>query len=445
MNKMTKTKIVPLLLGIILFCSNSLSLWGTEVETMPSIESQAAILIDAKTGNILFEKNATEKHYPASITKLMTALLAIENLKPSDVISFSQEAIYGIELGSSHIGMQIGEQITVDQALHGLLLMSANEIANGLAEKVGGSIDQFASKMNVRAQQLGAQNTHFANPHGLHDENHYTTAYDMSLIARAIYNNDYFLEIMSHPTYQIPPTNKTSEIRYLAQQHRLMNKLRDGRMYRSDVIGGKTGYTDLARHTLVTVARRDGVDLIAVVLQGEKMGVYTDTNALLDYGFNSYKYLTLYDTKDVIATLPVYSIKSGKLYQVASCQVGVASDTSMLLPHSIKQRELLTELNLPDYLELGVEVGETVGTIQYIGKGKCLAENNLILSSIEFLPSPFKVDFPNESSRAYTNYSFFLFMSIGISIFFILFVLFIMHRRKKRLYYKQFKFNKTLK
>ena len=125
---------------------------SSDTSKAPQVEAQSAILMDAKTGEILFEKNSTLRQYPASITKLMTALLAIENLKPSDTITFSEDAIYGIEPDSSHIGMRVGEQITVDQALHGLLLMSANEVANGIAEKVSGSIENFAVAMTQKSR-----------------------------------------------------------------------------------------------------------------------------------------------------------------------------------------------------------------------------------------------------------------------------------------------------
>lgn len=412
--------------------------------TPPSIQSESAILMDAKTGTVLFEKNANERHYPASITKIMTALLAIENLNPTDVISFSNDAIFSIERGSSHIGLDVGEQITVDQALHALLLMSANEVANGLAEKISGSIDNFAALMTNRAKELGAQNTHFANPHGLHNENHYTTAYDMGLITRAIYNNEYFLEIMSTTTYQIPYTNKTNEIRYLSQQHGLMNKLKNSSMYREDVIGGKTGYTDIAKHTLITTARKNDIDLIVVLLKGEKNSIYQDTSTLLDYGFNSYKSLELHTPSDTLARLPIYSIKSGKLYEVGTSKIGVSETKDIIVQNDLKRRELITEVALPQYLEMGVKENDVVGTITYIDKGKTIAQSNLIVSAIDFTPAPYKANYP-PTSQPTSKLSFVFSVLIIFSLLVFILITVTRIKNKNKFRHKKLKFSKTIK
>lgn len=408
----------------------------------PSIVAESAILIDAKTGSILFEKNAQKKQYPASITKLMTALLVIENLSPNDMISFSKDAIYGIERGSSHIGMDVGEQITVDQALHGLLLMSANEVACGLAEKVSGSIESFADLMTNRAKELGAKNTHFVNPHGLHDENHYTTAYDMALITRGIYNNKYFLQIMKDVIYQIPPTNKTTEVRHLSQQHKLLNKHRDSRLYRPDVIGGKTGYTDVAKNTLVTIARKGDIDLIAVVLKGESNSFYQDTTKLLDYGFNSYKSIVLNHKADVIKSLPIYSIKSGKLYEVGTGRIGVAKEGNLLINKLIKERDIKTTITLPTYLEMGVKIGDPLGSIQYLSDGKILAESELVLSKIDFDAAPYNASMPIEN-RALKKVNYYLLILLAVLLMLITFLF--VHTKRKKALSKKLRFTKTIK
>lgn len=255
----------------------------------PIINTAYAILMDGNTGQILYKKNEDARCYPASITKLMTALLGIETLQPDDLLTFSQTAVYSIEYGSSHIGIQEGEILTGDQALHALLLMSANEVANGIAEKVSGSIETFAELMTSRAQELGALNSHFVNPHGLYDENHYTTPYDMALITKELLTKDYFLSLMKDTYYEIPTTNKVDEIRYLSQQHKMLNPKKDASIFREDVIGGKTGYTIEAGHTLVTIAQRNQQILIAVVMKSEGQYMYSDTDTLLDYGFDAFK------------------------------------------------------------------------------------------------------------------------------------------------------------
>lgn len=407
----------------------------------PDIHAESAILIDAKNKSILYEKNAHEKYYPASITKLMTALLTIENLLPTDVITFSEDAIYGIERGSSHIGLDIGEQITVDQALHALLLMSANEVANGLAEEVSGSIENFAIKMTERAKELGAKNTNFINPHGLHDDNHYSTAYDMALITSQIYNHPYFLEIMGHTTYQIPPTNKTSEIRYLSQQHGLMNQLRNSVLYRSDVVGGKTGYTDIARHTLVTIAKKGDIDLIVVILKSEKDTLYQDTNTLLDYGFNSYRNVTLNGPDSTIKSLPMYTVKSGKLYQLASCSIAPEKELNLLINKNVKERDIKTTIDLPEYIELGTAKGEIVGTIQYLHNSQIIATNNLIIKNIDYLSSPYATVLP-KTNNIITIANYYWLIAFIVIVVFLLFIFIRRHYQHKK---RKLKFHRTLK
>ena len=354
--------------------------------TTPNIAAEVAILIDANTKTVLYEKNGYEKHYPASITKLMTALLTIENLSPTDTITFSKDAIFGIEAGSSHIGIDVDEQLTVDQALHGLLLMSANEVANGLAEAVSGSIDAFAQRMTERAKELGALNTHFVNPHGLHDDNHYTTAYDMALIASYLADNEYFLQLMKDSTYEIPGTNKTDEIRYLYQQHKMLNPSRDATIYREDVIGGKTGYTDEARHTLVTIAKQGDTTLVAVVLQSERDSLYTDTAQLLDYGFESYYSLNLHSVDDILKTLPVYTVKSGQAYQSANCGLGLSEDVSVLVLNTVTKDDITLSFNLPDKLDSNVKIGDTIGEVSFMLGSKLLSKNQLVIKQLDMLP-----------------------------------------------------------
>lgn len=257
--------------------------------TGPNIEGQSAVLMDAVTDTILYSKNAKDKLYPASITKIMTALLACEYLNMDDTITMSQEAAYGIEAGSSSIYAETGEVFTVEQALMALMLESANEMALALAEKTSGSVKKFVELMNQRAAQLGCKNTHFNNPNGLPDETHYTTAGDMMKIAKAAWYNPRFRKFVTTQVYEIPPTNKQSETRYLLNHHKMM----PGQSYAYDgVLGGKTGYTDAAGSTLVTYAKRGNSILIAVVLNSTN-GAFPDTTSLLDYGFDNFEKVDL--------------------------------------------------------------------------------------------------------------------------------------------------------
>lgn len=254
----------------------------------PVVVAEGAVLMDAATGKVLFGKNQDQQYYPASITKVMTALVVLENANLSDVVTFSAGATSNLESGSVSLNITAGDKLTVEQSLYGLLLKSANEIGNGLAEHVAGSVSAFAEKMNQKARELGCKNTNFANPHGLNNASHKTTPYDMALILRAALQNDTFRKIDSTLTYQFPATKK-AVARTITMGHKMLYPS-DSRYYQG-IIGGKTGYTSLAGNTLVTGAERDGVRLIAVIMKS-KGTQYTDTKTLLDYGFANYSALT---------------------------------------------------------------------------------------------------------------------------------------------------------
>ena len=248
----------------------------------PAVEAEGAVLMDAATGNVLFSKNGDTKFYPASITKLMTALLVAENCGLDDKVTFSATATTNLESGAVSINMVEGDVMTVRQCLYALLLKSANEVGNALAEHVAGSNAKFAEMMNAKAAALGCTNTHFTNPHGLNDTNHYTTPHDMALIARAAFQNDTVKTVASTRTYTLPPTIKNPSGLTVTMGHKMLNPS-DSRYY-PGVIGGKTGYTSKAGNTLVTAVEKDGVRLIAVVMKS-KSTHYTDTKAMFDYGF----------------------------------------------------------------------------------------------------------------------------------------------------------------
>lgn len=247
----------------------------------PAVAAEGAVLLNANTGQIIFEKNARTPFYPASITKVMTALLTVENCNLSDVVTFSRTATTNLESGAVTISLTEGDQLTVKDSLYALLLKSANEVANGLAEHMGGTIDNFANMMNVRAAQLGCTGTHFANPNGLNNAAHLTTPYDMALIARAAYANPVISQISTTTAYQMPAT-KLGAAKTITMGHKMLYPT-DSRYY-PGMVGGKTGYTSKAGNTLVTCVEQNGVRLVVVVMKAGGTH-YTDTKALLDYGF----------------------------------------------------------------------------------------------------------------------------------------------------------------
>ena len=275
---------------------------------IPKISAESAILMDARTGEILFQKNATKKQYPASITKCMTSLVAIENNDLNDVIEYSDNAVFSIEPGSSNVGIDSGEKLTVDQSLYGAMLESANECCNALAEKTAGSVEAFADLMNQRAQQIGCVNTHFANANGLYQKDHYTCAYDMALITREGMKNEDWRRYAGTISYQGAPKNKKKEKRYWNNHHKLLNGnlSYDTALY--TVGGGKTGYTVKCKNTLVTFAKsnNDELELICVLMRSNKYQyvngrattyTYEDTKNLLNWGFQNFS--TISSTVDV--------------------------------------------------------------------------------------------------------------------------------------------------
>lgn len=258
----------------------------------PQIEAEAAVVMDADTGAFLYSKNMYAKEYPASITKIMTSLIAIENGDLKSRIKFSENAVYNLEEGSSHAGIQVGEIMTMTRALYGLMLESANDIANGIAEKVGGSISGFADMMNAKAEELGCANTHFVNPHGLQNEDHYTCARDMALITQEALKHPTFRKIAGTTNYTCPKTNKVDEERYWYNHNQMIQPNEE--YYYEGCFGGKTGFTNDALNTLVSYAKKDGRTLICVELRvNGKNKAYSESHAMLDYAFENFQNVTI--------------------------------------------------------------------------------------------------------------------------------------------------------
>lgn len=247
----------------------------------PEISSEAAALYDVTHGQFLFEKNSGTRFYPASITKVMTALLAAENLNPDQTVTVSEAAVSNLESGAVTLNVKAGDTFRAGDVLYGMWLKSANELANVLAEAVSGSVSSFVGKMNARAAQIGATGTHFANTNGLNDSNHYTTAHDYALITAEAFRNSTVQKVASSLHYTFPATG-TQGSQYLTMGHKMLNPA--SAYYYENFIGGKTGYTSKAGNTLTSVAEQNGVRLVAVVLKSSGTH-YPDTRKLFDYGF----------------------------------------------------------------------------------------------------------------------------------------------------------------
>lgn len=331
--------------------------WPDAPETL----SPSVILMEESTGTILYEKNMDEAHYPASITKIMTTLLALENGNLSDMVTFSDDAINNTE--GSGIARDYGEQMTLEQCLYGVMLESANECAYAVAEHVGGTVENFVDMMNAKAKELGCTNTHFANPHGLQDENHYTTAHDMALIAQAAYQNETFRIIIGTKMYTIPPTNKHAEETVLRNHHDMLCTYHNAnRKYLYPYcVGGKTGYTATANSTLVTYAEKDGMTLICVVMNTQSPNQFIDTVNLFDYAFDNFQVLNVAenDTNYSAET----TVDNGNLDNIAPF-VELDKDAVIVLP---KTAEFSDTSSSVEYNDSDPEIAGSI-TYTYAGR-----------------------------------------------------------------------------
>lgn len=272
----------------------------------PKIGAEAALLMEVRTGAILYSKNADEKLYPASITKMLTALVAMDKCDMDEQVRFSQAAIDSINWREdANMGINPGNSITMEQCLYGLLVGSANEVAYAIAEHIcgDGNIAGFADLMNEKAASLGCKNSHFITPNGIHDENHYTSAYDMALIAKALYSNELLTKMASTVSYHVPKTATQPKDDMIVYAK---SKLHPGKEYAYEyLVGTKTGYTEAARQTLVSCAEHNGLKLVCVILKEEAPAQFTDTIELFDYGFNNFQAVNIAenDKKYVIQSL----------------------------------------------------------------------------------------------------------------------------------------------
>lgn len=279
------------LFRLILACAVLAAFMYTASAAEPSLISESAVLIDADTGQVLYDKEMHRQMHPASITKILTVITGLEKLPMTEKITMSHYAVFSLPVGSSHIALDEGEEITMEQACYAALMMSANDACNGIAEAAAGSVDTFADMMNETARRAGAINSNFVNAHGLSDENHYTTAYDMAMICRYSIQNETFKKIFGTYKYIMPPNNKQEESRTFINQHYMVSS---PALKYNGIIGGKAGWTSVSKCTLVTAAERDGRCLIAVVMKCVKDDdKYADTKALLDWGFSEFDAIEL--------------------------------------------------------------------------------------------------------------------------------------------------------
>ncbi|MBQ3514292.1 MAG: D-alanyl-D-alanine carboxypeptidase [Lachnospiraceae bacterium] len=324
--------------------------------TPPDIFAESAIVMDLKTGAILYEKDATSLRYPASITKIMTCLVAIEQIENfDDSLTVSEGAVAAIPEDGSNIGLLPGEVLNLEDCLYAILLASANEAANAMAEYVAGDIESFVALMNQKAEELGTVNTHFENPHGLHDDNHYICAYDMALIAKAAYENEHLRKIITTPYYTIPATNLTLEERPMYNHHKMM--FNTSEFFYSKALGGKTGSTEMAQKTLVTYAKVDDKEFVSVVLKSNSDEVYNDTRKILEYSFSEYDYVSpnidLSYITQISESEDILLKNYGKIFNPDVFHFEYNSNVSLLFPNSIPVSSLKQEIVVSNSSTIG--------------------------------------------------------------------------------------------
>ena len=344
----------------------------------PDIQAHSAILMDMKSGRVIYSKNPDDRLYPASTTKILTGILALELGDISEVVTADVASLAPITNEDSHMGILIGEQLTMEQLINGMLVYSANDAANVIATHISGTSDHFVEIMNKKAQELGAVNTNFTNTYGIHDDNHYTTASDLAIMSRYAMSNDKFREIVGKKTYNIPPTNKYTTERILPSTNLLIGTGRTGKYYFSSTTGIKTGHTNKAGFCLVSSAEKDGTEFLCIVMKCASQEIcYTDSRALLDYGFKNYKYQNIVSAGSVVSDSKVYEAKDDE-------RVGftVSEDISALLPSGVELSEVIEKVeDLPEVVKAPIKKGDVIGKVSYNYKGVMVGHGDLIATN----------------------------------------------------------------
>ena len=328
----------------------------------PELVSRAAILMDNKTNKILYDKNSNERMFPASTTKILTAILVLENCDLNEIVTASYDAVMSIPEGYVTANIDGDEQLTVEQLLQLLLVHSANDAANVLAEYVGGSIESFVSMMNTKVNELGLTNTHFTNAYGLQDDNHYTTAYDLSVIMQYCLKNDDFRRIAGSASCSIPATNK-SDVRSYTSTNQLL--VPSNPNYYSYVTVGKTGFTTEAGECLVSCAYKNDLELICVVLGGTVVdGVstrFSESKTLYEYGFNNFSLKNIANPGDIITQIKVPNATS----DTKSLELAFTDSIYALVNTSDLETNYTPEIQLHSDISAPITQGDVLGSVVY--------------------------------------------------------------------------------
>lgn len=406
--------------------------------TDPNPRATAAILIDKQSGYVLYEKNADEKRYPASTTKIMTALLTLENVDDlNTLVEVTEDDFIGVSYDASKAGFMVGEKVPVIDLLYGLMLPSGNEAANTLARYVGGSVKKFVSMMNERAKELGCTGTHFVNPNGLHDDNHYSTARDLAIITQEALKDETFSLIVNTAQKTLSETNKTPERGGKALKVYTTNMLiysRNLPEYYTYAKGVKTGHTSQAGYCLVATAKYKSSQLISVVLGCEKPAGATnglsfeETKTLFRWGFNNFDTVDMVEKDESVTEVPV------RLSTQQDTLVVVTKDKlSGIMPIDADMSRIEKKIDLPKSVDAPIKAGQKIGemTVSYggveYGKVELVALNDISVSNVLYYADKIENFFQSNVFRI---------MILGVILlffgYFLFLVLRVRHQNKKR-------------
>ena len=375
MNKRIKKTITAILFMAIIMSNSIFSYATNEI----SVDAKASLVVETNSGKIIHEDNAEVQNYPASVTKILTAIIVLEKCELNDIVTVTKSAISNIPSGYVVAPLLEGEKIKVEDLLYALMLKSSNDAAYVLAEHVGGSVDGFSEMMNKKAAEIGCKNSHFVNPNGIHNENHYTTAYDMYLIAKYAMKNEKFVKIVSTYQYTLPITNKyRKNDRIMKNTNNFVNPT--NKYYDEYVKGIKTGTTLQAGNCLITNISKNGFDVITVILGAKTSeSKFSETKKIMNYVFENYEYTQIHKKGDVIKNIEVE--KATK--ETKNLSLVISDDIKAINNIKIKAEEIEPEISLNDEIIAPISQGQELGTIKYIIDGleynaKLLAQNDVI-------------------------------------------------------------------
>lgn len=390
--------------------------------------SPHVLLMDMKTGMVLYSKNASEKVYPSTLTGIMTALLVLENCNLEELVEASESALSNVPTGDNKLGIIKGENLSVRQLLYAILLSSSSDATNLLAEKTSGSIDEFVKLMNARAKELGMENTNFTNPTGAHDERHYTTAEDMAILVRVAMENETFREIVKCQSYSIPATEQNPTARKVVNRNHFVSILLRNDYFYKYATGIKTGYSAEAKSCIAASAEKNGISLLALVFEADTVDnvaqSFADCKAMFDFVFDNYVSQTIVEKEEIIAQTGISNTRRDNKLILKS-----EKDVSVIRHKNSPEIEITFKDNLKKSVSAPIKKKQVIGTREYFANGSPIGTVNLLADK------SYKLDIVTYLVNKMIAFvtSPWLFVSIAVLVF----MFFMLERRRRRILRKK--------